>query len=91
MVVVVLDLIWYAYLSDAFRGYDVDVDVLSYVYVLVVMCLEIGFMMCVDMLVDVWDLIYVKGFGRLFIFGACVEKVVIGCDGDKRVDVRVFS
>ena len=52
---------------------------------------ETGFTMCVDMPADAWDSTYVKGFGRLFTPGACVEKVVIGCDGDKRADVRVFS
>ena len=86
-----LDPIRHAYLPDAFRGYDADVDVSSYAHAPAVTRSETGFTMCVDMPADAWDSTYVKGFGRLFTPGACVEKVVIGCDGDKRADVRVFS
>ena len=86
-----LDPIRHAYLPDAFRGYDPDVNVSSYAHAPAVTRSETGFTMCVDLPAENWDSTYAQGFGRLFAPSACVESVVVGCDGGKRADVRVFS
>ena len=86
-----LDPAYHRYLPDAYHGFDPVAPYDTYAHPPAVSKSKSGFTMCVDTPPAAWDTAYVKGFGRLFEPGVCVDKIVIGCDNSTRADVRIFS